>query len=102
MDIFRYEVREDISDNPIYGKSRIIFNEDECKTMDNAIALATEYAGKNPDKAIYVWANQYVSEKNVEKHFPLQSHYIWATWLSTMQSLAMQKFIKEKEKGEKS
>lgn len=70
--------------------------------MDNAIALATDYATKHPDKDIYVFANQYTSERNVETHFAIQSYYIiWATWLSDAQNMAKQKYINEKIKGEK-
>ncbi len=98
MDIFKYEVREDISTSPMYGTTRLIYGEQQCTTMEKAISLAENYAKRHPEKKdIFVYANQYTCEENVEKHFALQSHIVWATWLSTVQCLAIQKYIKGKE-----
>ncbi|MBO5609117.1 MAG: hypothetical protein J5929_01915 [Eubacterium sp.] len=94
MDIIRYEVRQEMSDNPMYGKTKLIYSEEECKNMENAIKLAQEYAKAHPQAEVFVWANQYTSENNVKLHRILQSHYIWATWLSNIQCLAKQEYIR--------
>ncbi len=93
-DIFRFEVKaENKPVDPMYGRAKLIYGEDELKDADTAIEKAKAYQKKHPNALVYAIANQYTSEDNVKRHFALESHYIWHDWLDDAQVAGKRKML---------
>ncbi len=89
-DIIRWEIRLDLSDNPMYGRSRVLYSEDQLdgKSPAEIIELAKRTQTGYADNDVFVLANQYTCEDNVRRHFAITSHYIWHQWLTDAQVAA--------------
>ena len=75
--IYLYAVKQDVSESPMYGKSRLFgkYYEDCEKAVEAAKNLSMKYTN------MYVEERQYASRRNVERDFTLCCHIVWASWL---------------------